>query len=204
MFARLGVAWRLFITKMPERVIHVWHNGLWKMIKILLQLEESLMWIENTLKSGLNKRRVYWIKNVEADQMAEVVLRGFHCWNKHCTVIIKKYGMKGKQSNIDGLIWGQSILVKNFIHMKILKLLINGFRDLPTASKFHFVEKCIVRKKIHKVWVIQSQISIQRSCVPEDVEHTRWKTSQTCIRHHCHLWWTKVKRMLTIGLEAGA
>ena len=134
----------------------------------------------------------------------QVVLRGFHCWNKHCTVIIKRYGMKGKQSNIDGLILEQSSLVKNFIHMKILKLLINGFWDLPTASKFHFVEKCIVRKKIRKVWLIQSRISIQRSCVPEDVGHTRWKTSQICIRHHCPLWWTKVKRMLTIALEAGA
>ena len=69
-------------------------------------------------------------------------------------MIIKRHGIKGKQSNVGGLIVEQSSLLKNFMQMKILKLLINGFRDLPTASKFHFVEKRTVHKKTHKVLVI--------------------------------------------------
>ena len=85
----------------------------------------------------------------------------------------KKTRDEGKQSNVGGLIVEESSLLKNFIQMKILKLLINGFRDLPTASKFHLVEKRIVHKKIHKVCVIQLRISIQMCCVPEDVEHAR-------------------------------
>ena len=66
-------------------------------------------------------------------------------------MIIKRHGMKEKQSNVGGLIVEQSSLLKNFIQMKMLKLLINGFRDLSTVSKFHLVEKLVVYKKIHKV-----------------------------------------------------
>ena len=66
-------------------------------------------------------------------------------------IFIKRHGMKGKQSNVGGLNVEQSNLLKNFIQMKILKLLISTFRDLTTVSKFHFAEKRIVHKKIHKV-----------------------------------------------------
>ena len=34
------------------------HGGLEKMVKIFLQLQESLMWIENILETGLNKKKV--------------------------------------------------------------------------------------------------------------------------------------------------
>ena len=101
---------------------HQWHNGLWKMVKIFLQLQESLKWIKNALESGLNKKKVWWIKNVGVDQMAEVVLRGFDWWNSHCTVIIKRHGMEGKQSNVGGLTVEKSSSLKNFIQMNILKL----------------------------------------------------------------------------------
>ena len=132
---------------------------------------------------------------MEVDQIAEVVLRGFHWWNKHCTIIIKKHGIKGKQSNFGG--YRQSSLLKNFIQMEMLKVLINGSRDLPTVSKFPFGEKRLMYKKIHKVWVIQSRSSFQKCCAPEDVEYTRSKTLQTGIRHRCPLWWTLEKRVLT-------
>ena len=99
------------------------------------------MSIENALESGLNNKKVCWIKNVEADQMTEVVLRGFHRWNKHCTMIIKRHRIKGKQAKVGGFIVEESSLLKNFIQMKILKLLINCFQDLPTVSKFHFPRK---------------------------------------------------------------
>ena len=127
----------------------------------------------------------------------KVVLWGFHWWNKHCTMILKRHGKKWKQSNDGGLNVEQSSWLKNFIRMKVLKLLINGFLDLPIASKFHFLEKRFVRKKIRKVWVIHWQNSIQRCCVPEDVEYTKRKTSQTRIRHHNPLWWMIEKHMLT-------
>ena len=38
-------------------------------------------------------------------------------------------------------------LVKELYQMKIFEFLINGFPDLPTVSKFHFVEKRIVHLK---------------------------------------------------------
>ena len=49
-----------------------------------------------------------------SNQMTEVVLRGFHWWYKHCTMIIKRHGIKGKQSNVGGLIAERSSLLKNF------------------------------------------------------------------------------------------
>ena len=88
--------------------------------------------------------------------------------------------MKGKQITVGGLIVEQSSLLKNFIQMKVLRLLINGFRDLPIVLKFHFIEKRIV---------IQLRSSIQGCYVFEDVEQTWWKTSQTWIRYHCPFWW---------------
>ena len=48
-----------------------------------------------------------------------------------------------------------------FIRVKSLKVLINGFRDLPTVSKFHFVEKRIVHKKIHDAWDRCAQVLFQ-------------------------------------------
>ena len=52
-------------------------NGLWKKVKIILQLQESLMWIEKALESYKTKVKVQSIKNMEVDQIAEVVLRSF-------------------------------------------------------------------------------------------------------------------------------
>ena len=98
MFSRGGMAFALIQNKMAKRKSHTrelkyshkkrkklsvsydyglnyhWHNGLWRMAKIFLHLQESLMWIENALDSGLNEKNVKWVKNMEADQLVEIAL----------------------------------------------------------------------------------------------------------------------------------
>ena len=88
-------------------------------------------------------------------------------------MILKRHGKKGKQQNDGGLNIEQSSCLKIFTQIKV-KFLINGLLHLPIASKFNFVEKRFVHKNIRKVCI--RKVSIQRCCVPKNVEYN---TDQT-------------------------
>ena len=151
----LGVAWRLFRIQMTDRKSYTRE---FKSSVTQLTLDNGKNVSSASRKFSVDRRRIrVWLKHEEnlENQKRERRSNGRGCTSRFLVMQQALYDYYKKKQHegktIGGLIVEQSSLLKNFIQMKILKLLVNGFRDLLTVSKFHFVEKHIVHKKIHKV-----------------------------------------------------
>ena len=129
MFSRSGMAFILKKKKKKKKIyIYTERQSYTPEIKLIqshtrVTLENCKNISSASRKFKMDRKRIReYLKQEEkivnqkcrSNQMTEVVLRGFHWWYKHCTMIIKRHGIKGKQSNVGGLIAERSSLLKNF------------------------------------------------------------------------------------------